>query len=413
MTVSKKIAVLLLTSNTFFLSGNLFAGPDYTNQEISRSDMSHQDLSGAVFVGSTVSRVDFSHSNLEGATFKNANLSYLDFKNADLSGATFINSDLVRLNMSDSDISNVKFINSKLTRVTMNNTNLTNVEFIDNKMSYVEMKETCLVNAQFTKNNMKRVKLDKSVLIGATFYNNLSNRFSKKNVIYNGVADCSTGVLGQDIEVASITKASSRAIITNSDDITFALNDKNSGKIDLTINFDFDSDRIKSEAQEQIFEISQALKSKKLSKVMIEIEGHTDNDGSNDYNLDLSYRRAISVKRELVKSYGFSTKRFSVEGYGESNPIATNKSEMGKALNRRVTLVNLAVSPKSISLKSKVKKRRSNFSNTYVSIGENLLDVKTKNDGSSKINLGDGFINVETKEDGSSKVRIGNFININ
>lgn len=70
------------------------------------------------------------------------------------------------------------------------------------------------------------------------------------------------------------------------------------------------------------------------------IEAHTDSKGSDEYNQNLSDRRAISVVNEL-KSFGIEYTRLKAIGYGETQPIATNDTEEGKAKNRRVTaLIN-------------------------------------------------------------------------
>ncbi len=65
--------------------------------------------------------------------------------------------------------------------------------------------------------------------------------------------------------------------------------------------------------------------------------GHTDADGSDDYNYDLSRRRAASVARYL-SSQSLDGNRFSVEGRGEREPIASNASARGKQQNRRVEI---------------------------------------------------------------------------
>jgi outer membrane protein OmpA-like peptidoglycan-associated protein len=67
----------------------------------------------------------------------------------------------------------------------------------------------------------------------------------------------------------------------------------------------------------------------------VEITGHTDNTGSDAYNLDLSSRRAISVADVLVDT-GVLSSRIGTIGAGEARPIATNETEAGKAQNRRV-----------------------------------------------------------------------------
>ncbi len=70
-------------------------------------------------------------------------------------------------------------------------------------------------------------------------------------------------------------------------------------------------------------------------KVEIEVSGHTDNIGSEKYNLELSDKRAASVKNYLV-SKGIDAKRISSKGYGKSKPIAENTTELGREQNRRV-----------------------------------------------------------------------------
>ncbi|NND87991.1 MAG: OmpA family protein, partial [Flavobacteriaceae bacterium] len=67
------------------------------------------------------------------------------------------------------------------------------------------------------------------------------------------------------------------------------------------------------------------------------IEGHTDSRGSDSYNLDLSKRRAASV-REYLTSKGIPSSRLTSEGYGEARPIATNNTKAGRQQNRRVEI---------------------------------------------------------------------------
>jgi len=69
----------------------------------------------------------------------------------------------------------------------------------------------------------------------------------------------------------------------------------------------------------------------------IEIEGHTDNQGTDAYNLDLSMKRARSVYNYLL-DHGISENRLSFKGYGESKPVSPNDTEEGRALNRRTEI---------------------------------------------------------------------------
>ena len=74
---------------------------------------------------------------------------------------------------------------------------------------------------------------------------------------------------------------------------------------------------------------------KKYPSMKIKIIGHTDNSGSKDYNLELSYKRADEVIKYL-KSKGIKESRLSSEGQGDSNPVISNKNDSGRSRNRRV-----------------------------------------------------------------------------
>jgi len=65
------------------------------------------------------------------------------------------------------------------------------------------------------------------------------------------------------------------------------------------------------------------------------IDGHTDSDGADAMNMKLSQERAAAVKNYLVE-HGISSSRLVSEGFGESKPVASNKTKAGKAQNRRV-----------------------------------------------------------------------------
>ena len=75
---------------------------------------------------------------------------------------------------------------------------------------------------------------------------------------------------------------------------------------------------------------------KKYSKANVLLEGHTDSMGNEDYNMNLSKRRAESVKNYLVENFNVDASRISIIGYGESNPISTNDTPAGRQNNRRV-----------------------------------------------------------------------------
>ncbi|MFA7583442.1 MAG: OmpA family protein, partial [Proteiniphilum sp.] len=67
--------------------------------------------------------------------------------------------------------------------------------------------------------------------------------------------------------------------------------------------------------------------------------GHTDSDGDDTKNMELSRRRAAAVKSELVSTFGIDASRMDTEGAGESKPIVANDTPANKAQNRRVEFV--------------------------------------------------------------------------
>jgi OOP family OmpA-OmpF porin len=103
--------------------------------------------------------------------------------------------------------------------------------------------------------------------------------------------------------------------------------------------FDFDKSTLKPEATEELH--NAALKIKEFSNVRIIIEGHTDNIGTDAYNRDLSMRRAAAVKDFFISQEGMEKYEIESSGFGESRPIATNDTEEGRAMNRRVEIIIL------------------------------------------------------------------------
>jgi OOP family OmpA-OmpF porin len=99
------------------------------------------------------------------------------------------------------------------------------------------------------------------------------------------------------------------------------------------IYFDFDKTTLKKESFTELNKVVDFLK--RNEHVEIEISGHTDNKGSDDYNLNLSQGRSQSVVDYLI-SQGIESYRLTARGYGEGKPIETNDTEEGRANNRRV-----------------------------------------------------------------------------
>lgn len=98
-------------------------------------------------------------------------------------------------------------------------------------------------------------------------------------------------------------------------------------------NFDFDSATLKSSADAKLKPVVEFAK--KYPDADMEVVGHTDEIASEAYNLGLSKRRAAAVKGWLVKN-GVDAKRISAKGMGKTQPVASNKTEEGRAQNRRV-----------------------------------------------------------------------------
>ena len=82
---------------------------------------------------------------------------------------------------------------------------------------------------------------------------------------------------------------------------------------------------------------SVALVLQKFNRSLVDVAGHTDSTGSDSYNLTLSQQRAQSVTSYLI-SQGNDPRRFYTQGFGESQPIADNSTEAGRAANRRVEI---------------------------------------------------------------------------
>jgi outer membrane protein OmpA-like peptidoglycan-associated protein len=103
------------------------------------------------------------------------------------------------------------------------------------------------------------------------------------------------------------------------------------------IYFDFASDKIKPESEPVLREIADALNHNPAWK--LRVEGHTDNIGGDDYNMDLSQRRAEAVKLALVSRYRIAAGRLTPQGFGATRPKESNDTLAGRARNRRVELV--------------------------------------------------------------------------
>ena len=105
------------------------------------------------------------------------------------------------------------------------------------------------------------------------------------------------------------------------------------------IQFDFNSSVVREESMIRIDELAELME--RYPKLRLEIQGHTDNIGGEEFNQKLSDARAKSVMQEMIKR-GIEEKRLRARGFGMSQPVAPNDSERNRAINRRTQFVVLA-----------------------------------------------------------------------
>lgn len=103
------------------------------------------------------------------------------------------------------------------------------------------------------------------------------------------------------------------------------------------IYFDFDQAKLKPESEPAITEIAKLLESEPGLNLFV--VGHTDNQGDLEYNSDLSLRRARAVVQSLTTGHGIDVSRLEAKGLAFLAPVASNRTEAGRAMNRRVALV--------------------------------------------------------------------------
>ncbi|ASU81473.1 OmpA family protein [Nocardiopsis gilva YIM 90087] len=118
-------------------------------------------------------------------------------------------------------------------------------------------------------------------------------------------------------------------VLEGEDSITFGL--------DADVLFATDSDEIRPDGAKTLAEVADQIK-ELPDDAPIKADGHTDSDGDEDHNKDLSERRAQAVVDWLVEKESLDADRFTVTGYGETKPVASNDDDKGKQKNRRVMI---------------------------------------------------------------------------
>jgi outer membrane protein OmpA-like peptidoglycan-associated protein len=138
--------------------------------------------------------------------------------------------------------------------------------------------------------------------------------------------------------VQTIRGRSTRSLSINErEEIASIVKDK--PKIDLEINFDYNSADISAKSQSSVQALGRALSNPDLKGSTFVVAGHTDAAGGESYNQDLSERRADSIKRYLVDKYGIAGTDLVTVGYGKSK--LKDPSQPMADVNRRVQVVNM------------------------------------------------------------------------
>ncbi len=298
--------------------------------------------SGMSYANADLSGKDFSNKYLVGANFTNANISNANFSGADLRGSILVNADLT----------NAKFINAQ-----MMGANFTGATFMSTNVS----------GSNMAKANLTNIGGENSLAIGTNFEGTTQINADMSIFITRRTQQPQLGAVQQTQPAPTVmmqqqaptpktlapvqqkTKRVNQTVnpaLTTASEISQKLTKAptKSGdvkKIDLSINFDMDSDILTDAGMRQVKEVATALNSAEMQGSHIRIEGHTDNIGNADYNQELSYRRAMRVLFTLRDQHKISGSLLEAKGYGETKPLANNKSDMGRMINRRVTIVNL------------------------------------------------------------------------
>ncbi|THG40941.1 MULTISPECIES: OmpA family protein [Sphingomonas] len=107
------------------------------------------------------------------------------------------------------------------------------------------------------------------------------------------------------------------------------------------INFAYNSAAVQPQFQQTLDRVASVLG--EYNRTYIDVYGHTDSTGSDAYNQGLSERRATAVA-DYLSSHGVQRARIGIRGFGETQPIATNETEEGRAANRRVEIKIVPIS---------------------------------------------------------------------
>ncbi len=149
----------------------------------------------------------------------------------------------------------------------------------------------------------------------------------------------------QDAQIATLSQEAKDALKRAEDAGVIA---KGAGKVVFQQTFSDDKVKFKAgkydlskDAKAALDELGNKIKGMTDHQYFVEIQGHTDDTGGSRYNDELGQRRADEVRRYLSRQYGLPLNRMSTISYGDTLPVASNKTKKGRAQNRRVVIVVL------------------------------------------------------------------------
>jgi len=347
--ISKKRDRKLVSDGVFFDTkgkARKINSGDFSRIKMNDMELPNHNFKGADFSWSKISNVNFSGSDLAGADFSRTTLEDVNFSDVDLTGVDLSWATFINVNFSNAIIIGANFERTGFTNVNFSNALVNGSCFAWNKFNTVQMVNVDLTDSVFERYRFLNVDFsgtNKGVAVwDADDCDGIENYAKRANIAdAKNKALSSTNSAAVAAAAATSFSVARRKELIEASSIVEKLSEGVGTKIDLTVNFRTDSDQLFGNAHAQVAEIAKALKSESLNSARVMIEGHTDSEGADDYNVDLSYRRAATVQSVLVKDYDVELELLTIKGFGEDQPVASNELSSGRALNRRVTLVRL------------------------------------------------------------------------
>ncbi|CED57241.1 outer membrane protein, OmpA family [Aliivibrio wodanis] len=165
------------------------------------------------------------------------------------------------------------------------------------------------------------------LIIATSFLVGCQSAPNNKTLVIEDTTTIETFINYHDRELQQFITSDVGSIATSKGEVILLLNGDKS--------FDSGSTEIKIESKEVLSKLAQLLKDKPESEIFI--AGHTDSRGSKQFNMALSNKRADSVQA-LLEEQGVSLNRMNTYGFGEEEPIASNKNQDGRKRNRRIEI---------------------------------------------------------------------------